>query len=135
MRKCCVYILSVFLVVLLPACSFQKDSTEKLRDTEFTVLNPDDVPEEFKKLIEEEKEKPFRLTYADHGYLYIARGYGKKDTSGYSVAVEACYETENTVCIKTTLQGPPAKEEPAAKSTYPYVVIKMEYIEKNVVFD
>lgn len=135
MRKWHMYILSVFVILFLTACSAGKDSTEKLRDVEFTVMNPDDVPEELKKLIEEEKEEPFRLTYADKGYLYIAQGYGKKDTSGYSVQVEKCYETENTVCIGTNLQGPPKEEEPVEKNTYPYVVIKTEYIEKNVVFD
>ena len=135
MGKWYAYMIPVFLVLLLAGCSAGKDKAEKLRDVEFTVIKPEDVPEEMKKLIEEEKEEPFRLTYADEGYLYIAQGYGKKDTSGYSVQVEACYETENTICIETNLEGPPKEEEPVEKDTYPYVVIKTEYIEKNVVFD
>ena len=48
------------------------------------------IPEELKEKIDGEKEKPFRLTYEDKGTLYIARGYGKKQTTGYSVKVKEC---------------------------------------------
>lgn len=136
MKKRCVYILSMlFLFLLLTACSAGKDSGEKLRDTSFTVVSPGEVPEELRDLIEEKKEEEFRLTYGDKGYLYLARGYGRRDTSGYSVEVEECYETENTIQIKTGLMGPPREEEIVQKSTYPYVVVKIEYTEKNVVFE
>lgn len=134
MRKWCIYIIPVCLALLLSACSAGRDSVKKLREVEFTVMDPDDVPEEMKMKIEEEKDQPFRLTYADDGYLYVARGYGKKDSSGYCVQVRECYETENSVCVKTVLEGPDA-EEPDDKATCPYVVIKTEYVEKNVVFD
>ena len=75
-----------------------------------------------------------KLNYGYKGYLYIARGYGTKKTTGYSVEVFQCYETGNSVVIKTGLQGPGKKEEILKKKTYPYVVIKMEYTDKQVVF-
>lgn len=134
MKKRCVYILSIFMVLLSSACSAGRDSQEKLRDIDFTVVSPSDVPEEFAQLIAEKQEDVFKLTYADKGYLYLARGYGEQETSGYSVEVSECYETEDVICIKTGLIGPAKGEEIIEESTYPYVVVKIEYSEKSVVF-
>ena len=111
-----------------------KDDTEKLRDVEFTVVKPEDVPLELQAKIQQE-EGEFRLAYADEGYLYAARGYGGQETSGYSVEVVECFETENTVCVTTDLLGPSGEEEILEKTTYPHVVIKMEYTDKSVVFE
>ena len=41
-----------------------------------------DVPEELQSQIEEGKKEAFQMTYGDKGYLYAARGYGQKNTSG-----------------------------------------------------
>ena len=46
-----------------------------------------------------------------------------------------CYETNNAIYIHTNLLGPGQDEEVVEQTTYPYIVIKMEYNEKNVVFD
>ncbi len=133
MKKTGLYIL-LLTALCLCACSIQKDNGKKIRDISSTVIDTEDVPEELKAQIEEKKTKDFRITYADKGDLYIVRGYGKKNTSGYSVEVTDCYETEKTICIVTNLLGPGKGEEIAKKATYPYVVIKMKYIDKYVVF-
>ena len=109
--------------------------TEKLRDLEFTVLDKLSVPDEFQTLIEEKKEKPFRLTYADAEELYIAEGYGAQLKTGYSVEVTELYETENAIFIHTNLLGPGKEEETKEITTFPYVVVKLKLIDKNVVFD
>ena len=75
------------------------------------------------------------IDYAEQGKLYIAEGYGPQPTSGYSVEVEAVYETRDAVYIHTNLLGPEKGEETKEVTTYPYVVIQMEYIEKDVLFD
>ena len=46
------------------------------------------------------------------------RGYGTQQTTGYSIEVNACYETVDTVVIRTTLQGPEKKEKIHKKKTY-----------------
>lgn len=120
---------------MLPGCVTRGQNTQKLRDLEFTVLDKDTVPEEFKLLIEENKTAPFKLTYADQGQLYIAEGYGAQPTTGYSVEVTDLYETEDAVCINTNLLGPEKGEETKDIATFPYVVIQLEYIEKDVLFD
>lgn len=137
MKRWYARILSV--LVLAAVCAMcagcaGKDDMEKLRDVEFTVVSPEEVPEELNSLIEENKKEEFQLTYADKGWLYITRGYGERETSGYSVEVSACYETEDVICMETELLGPPKDEDILEKSTWPYVVIKTEYVEKNVVF-
>ena len=135
MKKQVLYILIVVCMVLSTACSMQKDDTKKVRDIEFTVVDSIDLPEEIRAQIEELKEGTFEITYGDNGYLYIAKGYGKQESTGYSVSVQECYETKNTICMKTELSGPPKDEEILDKETYPYIVIKIEYTDKNVVFD
>lgn len=135
MKKWYLYILPVMVFVLFTACSVKKVNTEKLRDVEFTVVNPSEVPEELRVQIESGGKEPFKFTYGDAGYLYMARGYGQRQTSGYSVEVTACYEAEDAICVDTTLLGPEKGEEIQQKPTCPYVVIKTEYTDKNVIFD
>ena len=94
-----------------------------------------DIPEALKEMIAEQKEEGFKLSYADQGELYIAVGYGTRPTSGYSIEVKELYETENAVYIQTELLGPSKEEKITEKQTYPYVVVKMEWIDKNIVFE
>lgn len=135
MKKGCLYICLAGCMFLLCACSLQKEDTKKLRDIDFTVVDPIDAPRELIEDIDDKKEEIFKITYADNGYLYIARGYGRQETSGYSVTVESCYESENSICMKTNLLGPPTGETVVEGTTYPYVIIKTEYSDKNIVFN
>lgn len=123
------------LVLFTAGCSIKASSTEKLNDLEFTVVDEEDIPEEMAAAIAENKEKPLKTTYSDKGYLYICEGYGEQSTSGYSIQVATVYETKNAIYIHTNLLGPDADEEVVEQPTYPYVVIKLEDNEKNVVFD
>lgn len=135
MRKIIPTILCVILLSLMTGCSAEKLRTEKLRDIEFTVVDEENIPEELEEMIEEKEEKPFKLTYADNGALYIAVGYGEQPTSGYSIEVQELYETENAIYIHTNLIGPAKDEKIVEQKTYPYLVVKLEFIDKNVVFE
>ena len=115
-------------------CSIQNMEPERIRDVEYTVVDKDEVPEEFKARIKEEKEEPMKLFYADGRYLYAARGYGEQKTSGYSVRVTDCFEGEEGVYIETSLLGPDKGEEIRKSAACPYVVVKMEYIDKQIIF-
>ena len=134
MKRVISVLLCVCLLFLAGGCSVKKLNTEKIRDVEFTVLEEDDIPEELLAMIREKEKAPFKITYADKGALYIAQGYGRQQTSGYSITVEACYETNNAVYIHTNLIGPSKEEEIVERETFPYAVVKMEFIDKNVVF-
>lgn len=136
MKKRATYIIFMLAVLLLlTACSAGRDHMEKLNDIAFTVVSPAEIPEELAEAVKENEKEGFQLTYADKGYLYLAYGYGERESSGYSVEVAECCETENLIKLKTNLIGPSKEEEIIEESTYPYVVVKMEYIEKNVVFE
>lgn len=134
MKKLISTILFFCIPLYLTACSVEKLSTEKIRDIEFTVIEEEKIPEELMSKINENEKQTFKLTYADNGALYIAEGYGKQATSGYSIEVTECYETENAVYVHTNLLGPAKEEKVVESETYPYIVIKVEYIDKNVVF-
>lgn len=135
MKRCMRCLVICLFLFTLTGCVSEPVKTEKLRDLEFTVLDKVSVPDEFQALIEEKKEKPFRLTYADAEELYIAEGYGAQLKTGYSVEVTELYETENTIFIHTNLLGPGKEEETKEITTFPYVVVKLKLIDKNVVFD
>lgn len=130
----CAWILCL-VVFSLTGCISRPQKTEKLHDLEFQVLDKEAVPEELNKEIEEKKSMPFRLTFADQGSLYIAQGYGAQKKTGYSVEVLALYETKTAVYIHTNLLGPQKGEETKEITTFPYVVVKLKYIDKDVVFD
>lgn len=129
---------SVLLVCLLCmgviACGSKEDPMEKIKDLEFSVIAEDNLPEELAGIITEKKTDPFKLTFQDQGFVYICIGYGEQETGGYSIAVNELYETGNAVYIDTNLIGPSAEEKGKKSPSYPYVVVKTEYIDKPVVF-
>ena len=139
MKKKIITILALGLLasitLLLAGCSSEKLSTEKLRDIDFTVVDEDDIPEELEEMIDEKEDQPFKLTYADDGALYIAIGYGEQPTTGYSIQVKELYESKNAIYIHTNLIGPSKDEKVLQRATHPYIVVKLEYVDKNVVFE
>ena len=134
MKKFLSVMLTICILFSLSACSAKQLGTEKIRDIEFTVVEEKNIPKELKKIIEKKEKQVMKLTYADQGALYIVQGYGEQPTSGYSIIVKESIETKNAIYVHTNLMGP-AKDEPIVEiQTYPYIVIKMEYSDKNVVF-
>ena len=131
--------LSVCLICLMCmsvyACGQKQDTMAKIKDLECTVLAEENIPEELLEKIEDKKEEAFKMTFEDQGFLYICVGYGTQKTGGYSIAVNALYETTNAVYIDTNLIGPSPEEKSNPVESYPYVVVKTEFIEKPVVFD
>ncbi len=131
-RICLAIVLS--LVLALAGCKKEEVQEEKLKDLDFTVLGDDEIPMELKQIIEENKHDVAKTTYVDMGELYIIVCYGDQPTTGYSIQVNELYETENTVTIKTTLVGPSKNEKVLNLVTSPYIVVKLENIEKSVVY-
>ena len=118
----------------LTGCSVEKESQEKVRDLEFTVVGEEDLPEELRNLITEKKVAPFKLTYSNDQGLFIVVGYGEQETGGYSISVEELYLTENAIVIDTELQGPESSEAAGVEKSYPYVVVRTEQLENPVIF-
>ena len=131
--------LQVLLVLVLTAavvgCGKTQDKTQKLNDLKFTVLSEEQLPQELKQMMEEKKTESFRLTFTDENILYICVGYGKQPTGGYSISVTELYETENAVYVHTNLLGPTAEEARQKSPSCPYIVMKLENLDKAVVFE
>ena len=134
MKRLISFVLGVFTLTLMCGCSVKETNTDKIRDIEFTVAEEENLPEELLTMIAEKKQQPFKVTYAEKDALYIVEGYGEQQSSGYSIEVKECYETKNAIYIHTNLIGPAKDEKIMEVKTYPYVAIKMEFIDKNVVF-
>ena len=130
------YILLIILlgVLMLLSGRVRKECGEKVKDLEFTVTKEEELPEALRQQIEEKKEGDFRFTYSDNEYLYVARGYGIQETGGYSISVEDCYLSDTAICVKTRLQGPKNGEEVTKAPSYPFIVLKLELREEEVLF-
>ncbi len=125
----CLLCMSVF------ACAKKQDAMEKIRDLECTVIAEENLPEELLAMIEQKKAEAFKITFEDKGFLYICIGYGTQQTGGYSIALNNLYETANALYVDTNLIGPSPEEKSNQVASYPYIVIKTEFIDKPVVFD
>lgn len=134
MRRMLCIVLGGMMALALTGCSVEKIDRKKVQDLEYSIVDKDKIPEEMKSEIEKKKTENFHITYDDGTSLYIGQGYGRKDTSGYSVQVQQCYESSNSVCIKTSLTGPQKAEKISKKNTYPYIVVKLVSNRKSVIF-
>ena len=121
----------IAVTTLLSGCSFGTIEEQKTGNVTYEIVKKEEIKEAGKK--------EMWISYADTGkeeaYLYVVRGYGTQQTTGYSIEVNACYETVDTVVIRTTLLGPEKKEKIHKKKTYPYIVIKMPYTEKQIIYE
>jgi len=121
-------------IAAFTGCRSGASEEKQGEDLEFTVTGEADIPAALKELIDKKREKPFKLTYADGQEMYIVIGEGPKKGGGYSVIVKALYETENTIVIRTELQGPVNGETAGSEASYPVLIVKTEYRDKPVVF-
>ena len=122
MKKICLLVIASIMAVCFTACGKDTAEEQSRENLEFTVVSEDRLSDELKEILDQKKESAFKLTYADEGYLYICIGYGKQESGGYSVTVNDLYETK-------------AGSTPATSPSYPYIVLKVEFREKTVVFD
>jgi hypothetical protein len=123
------------MTILLTGCKTEDTDIKKIRDLDFTVVEDADLPGELKEIIDEKKEEPFKLTYSNKDNLYIVVGYGKQNSGGYSITVEALYLTKNAIYIDTNLIGPTKEDMVSQGVTFPYIVVKLEDMEEPVVFN
>ncbi|HIT67610.1 MAG TPA: protease complex subunit PrcB family protein [Candidatus Merdisoma merdipullorum] len=122
------------ILIFLSGCSVQKNETEKLKDLDYTIVEEKEVPEELQGILEEKKTESFKLTYEAEGSLYLCIGYGEQATGGYSISVAELYLSENAIYFDTNLIGPDPSETVSETVSYPYLVIRTEYLDKPVVF-
>lgn len=120
--------------VFLSGCSADEGNAKKLKNLDFTVIDPEDAPEKLREAMEEKQEKGFKLTYLTGNSLYIAQGFGKKPTTGYQITVEDLYLTKNGVVFDACLYGPRRKDVISQIPTHPRIVVKIPRTEGIVIF-
>ena len=128
-------LLLVSTIFVISGCSISDSSRDKVSDIDFTVVDEQNLPKEIKDVIEEKKADEFKVIFSAEENMYIAIGYGMKETSGYSIAVNDLYLTEDSICIDTNLIGPKKGETISGEATYPYIVVMIENMDYPVVFE
>ena len=125
----------IMAINIMTGCAIEKTNRTKVRDLDYHVAALEEIPEELKTQIEEKKAADFKMTYETPEYLYIVRGYGEQQTGGYSIQVTELFLSNNAVFFKSMLVGPRKGENVAKSPSYPYIVIRTEKVDKNVVFE
>ena len=93
------------------------------------------IPEELAATIDARKESDFEISACIDGYTYIVKGYGKQPTGGYSIRVDRLQTNGTDMTMASTLIGPSAGEAVNKLATYPYIVIKTEATDNNILFE
>ncbi len=135
MKKTGFWGLALACMLLMTGCTMMNEEKIKLRDLDFTVLSQEMIPEQLAPIIEEKKTGAFQITYTDNANLYICIGYGEQKTGGYSIAVNELYLTDENIVIDTSLLGPEPSDKADPQPSYPYIVVKTEYLEHTVTFE
>lgn len=134
-RKVSILAVMIFAMGITCGCSIEQSNQTKLSDLEYEIIAEEDVPEELLADIEERKAADFKMTYETDEYLYIVRGYGEQETGGYSIRLKDLYLTTNSVFFYTELIGPRKGETITKSPSFPYIVVRTDIQEKNVVFE
>ena len=79
------------------------------------------------------KETEFQIAYQKGTELFLAKGYGRQMSGGYSIQVKELSASSNAVFFETKLIGPTEKIQ-GGEPSYPYIVIKTEYRDGPVQF-
>lgn len=124
----------LFCICLLTqtGCLKKEEKGEREKVT-YVVCRRSVVPPELGKLIDREKETTFHFTYATGGFTYYVMGYGRQPGSGYKIKVKEFTQDQTHIYIDTTLIGV-TKEHQKKGTSYPYIILKSQFYEKDVIF-
>lgn len=118
--------------VMISGC-VRDDSEGKREKVPYAICKQSVIPRELMKLIEEEKKEDFHFTYSTRDYTYYVIGYGKQAGHHYKIKVKEFTMDEGHIYIDTTLIGV-TREEQKKGTSYPYLVLKSQFYEKDTVF-
>lgn len=133
MKKIISILCLAVLLFSLGGCRMIRIEEESKKPLSYTVMEESQLPEELKELINEKKEAEFQIAYQKGAELYLAKGYGRQMSGGYSVQVKEFSESSNAMFFETKLLGPTEKVQ-GGEPSYPYIVVKTEYRDGPVQF-
>ena len=133
MKKAVCLLAALVLAAVLSGCGLIRIEEEERKPVDYTVVERQDIPAALDEIMNEKKEKEFQLSYETGEALYLAKGYGRQMSGGYSIQVEELGASSNGLFFVTRLIGPKDLLE-AGVPSYPSIVIKTEPQKKPVVF-
>ncbi|NSK34781.1 protease complex subunit PrcB family protein [Blautia schinkii] len=133
MKKAVCLLVALVLAAVLSGCGLIRIEEEERKPVDYTVVERQDIPAALDEIMNEKKEKEFQLSYQTGEALYLAKGYGRQMSGGYSIQVEELGVSSNGLFFVTRLIGPKDLNE-AGVPSYPCIVIKTEPQKKPVVF-
>lgn len=133
MKKAVCLLAILVLAAVLSGCGLIRIEEEERKPVDYTVVERQDIPAALDEIMNEKKEREFQLSYETGEALYLAKGYGRQMSGGYSIQVEELGVSSNGLFFVTRLIGPKDLNE-AGVPSYPCIVIKTEPQKKPVVF-
>lgn len=133
MKKAVCLLAVLVLAAVLSGCGLIRIEEEERKPVDYTVVERQDIPAALDEIMNEKKEREFHLSYETGEALYLAKGYGRQMSGGYSIQVEELGASSNGLFFVTRLIGPKDLNE-AGVPSYPCIVIKTEPQKKPVVF-
>lgn len=133
MKRTVFLLIVVMVAVVFSGCRFVRIEEEERKPAAYTIVEQSEIPGELKEIMEEKKEREFQLSYETGDTLYLAKGYGRQMSGGYSIQVEEVGESGNGLFFVTKLIGPEDLSESGIPS-YPCIVIRLRNPEKPVTF-
>ena len=133
MKKAASLLCLAVLFLMLGGCQMIRIEEENKTPLAYTVIEDSQIPEEMQELIREKKETEFQIAYQKGTELFLAKGYGRQMSGGYSIQVEEMSESENAVFCRTRLLGP-SKEDQGGEPSCPCIVLKIKNTTKPVEF-
>lgn len=131
-----ILILTVFCMALcLFGCGVEKTDESRVEDIDYCIVEEGDIPGELMEKIQEKKAADMKMVFENDDFVYIVRGYGEQETGGYSIQVTDVFLTKNAVVFRSNLVGPSKDEVKNAAPSYPYVVLKIQNMGRNVIFE
>ena len=128
-------LLTVFLT--MSSCGRKQQETrsyENAQDVVYEIVTGSDVPHKVNEKIYKAKEKSFGFSYRDGDSMYVVFGFGRQNTGGYSIEVVAVKENEEAIIVEAKMVAPAPEEVISTSPSYPYMILKMANVEKDVQF-
>jgi hypothetical protein len=126
--------------IAISGCSLKSEDSSK-KNLDFTVCDSTRIPEELQEIIDEKKNKEFKISYINNAYMFIAIGYGEQGKTNHKITVEDLYLAEDGIHVKTMLYSEKAtgtdadKTQETGNTLTPYIVIKCEKYDVPVIFE
>lgn len=126
------FLLCIILCSILTGC-LKKDQERQRKKVVYVICKRNVIPTHLGELIDEQKKEPFHFTYTTGEFTYYVVGYGRQSGRGYQIKVNEFCADDTHIYIDTTLKGV-TKEHQKKGTSYPYIVLKSQFYEKEVIF-